>query len=83
MTIVAYTIGFSTLVFHPSEVVNIIFMFQTMQLSFCGCPVLINADAGSVTPKLQTDKQTDSFPASYTVVEDSFIGVMRQRDKGI
>ena len=58
-------------------------MFQTMQLSFCGYPVLINTDAGSVTPKLQTEKQTDRFPASYTVVEDSLIGVMRQRDKDI
>ena len=32
---------------------------------------------------MQTDKQMDSFPASYTVVEDSSIGAMRQRDKGM
>ena len=28
-------------------------------------------------------QQTGGFPASYTVVEDSLIDVMRQRDKGI
>ena len=32
---------------------------------------------------MQTDTQTDGFPALYTLIEDSLIGVMRQRDKGI
>ena len=44
--------------------------------------MLIDADA-ALTPKMQTDNQTDSFPASYTVVKDSLIGVIRQKDKSI
>ena len=46
--------------------------------------MLIYADAAKlalhVTPKMQTDKQTDGFPTLYTVV-DSFIGVMIKTSK--
>ena len=83
MAIVAYTIGFSALVFHPSIVVNIIlhvskdaaFILSMSSADQCTCCII-----SSVTLKMQTDKQTDGFAASYTVIEVSLIGVMRQRN---
>ena len=76
IAIVAYTIGFSALVFHLSKVVKIIllvskdaaFILSMSSADQCTCCIV-----SSVTLKMQTDKQTAGFAASYTVIEDSLI----------
>ena len=88
MAIVAYTTGFSTLVLknnNTSKDANIVTHDPKMQLiSSKLSTVQSDADAAKLALWHQNaDKQTDAFPTSYTVVEDSLIGVMRQRDKGI
>ena len=45
--------------------------------------VLIDADADELVSYMTPKIQTNYFPAIYTVVEDSLIGVIRQRYKGI
>ena len=44
---------------------------------------MIDVDAAELHSCVIPKMQTDSYPALYTVVEDSLIDVMRQRDKGI
>ena len=70
MVIVVHTTGFSTLVLknsHPSKVVNIILHVPkeaAFILSKSNADQCRYCKVSSVTSKMQTDKQTNSFPVS-------------------
>ena len=89
MAIVAYITVFSILVLktnHPNKVVNIILLVPK-DTAFILSKSRVDRYKcwwdNFVISKMQTDKRTDSFLALFTVVEDSLIGVMKQKDKGV